>query len=77
MTTTSMPATEHRVVSREDWLRERIALTAYQYIDVTPKGLDEAQTSGMGWLRHHDRYDDPNFVDPWAEKPGITGPLAR
>jgi predicted dithiol-disulfide oxidoreductase (DUF899 family) len=52
-------------------------LTAYQYIDITPKGRDEAQTSGMGWLRHHDRYEDANFVDPWAEKPGITGPLPR
>jgi predicted dithiol-disulfide oxidoreductase (DUF899 family) len=50
-------------------------LTAYQYMDVTPKGRDEAQTHGMGWLRHHDRYDAPNFVDPWMEKPGITGPL--
>jgi hypothetical protein len=31
----------------------------------------------MGWLRHHDRYDAANFVDPWAEKPGITGPIPR
>jgi predicted dithiol-disulfide oxidoreductase (DUF899 family) len=52
-------------------------LTAYQYIDVTPKGRDEAQTGGMGWLRHHDCYDDANFVNPWEEKPGITGPLPR
>ncbi|MGH7131729.1 MAG: DUF899 domain-containing protein [Phycisphaerales bacterium] len=51
-------------------------LTAYRYIDITPKGRDEAQTGGMGWLRHHDRYDDANFVVPWAEKPGITAPLA-
>src|SRR5262245_32314231 len=52
-------------------------LTAYQYMDVTPKGRDEAQTPGMGWLRHHDRYDAANFVDPWAEKPGVTGPAPR
>jgi len=52
-------------------------LVAYQYMDVTPKGRDEAQTPGMGWLRHHDRYDDATFVDPWAERPGITGPLPR
>lgn len=51
-------------------------LTAYRYIDITPKGRDEAQTGGMGWLRHRDRYDDTNFVVPWAEKPGITAPLA-
>ena len=49
-------------------------VTAYQYIDLTPKGRDEEQTGGMGWLRHHDRYDELHFVDPWAEKPGITGP---
>jgi predicted dithiol-disulfide oxidoreductase (DUF899 family) len=52
-------------------------LTAYRYIDLTPKGRDEAQIGGMGWLRHHDRYDDVEFVDPWAEKPGITGPLPK
>jgi predicted dithiol-disulfide oxidoreductase (DUF899 family) len=52
-------------------------LTAYQYIDITPKGRDEAETSGMGWVRHHDRYDVPGFVDPWAERPGITAPLPR
>ena len=52
-------------------------LTAYRYMDITPKGRDEAQGEGMGWLRHHDRYDDANFVDPWAEKPGITGPVPR
>jgi predicted dithiol-disulfide oxidoreductase (DUF899 family) len=52
-------------------------LTAYQYIDITPKGRDEAQTDGMGWVRHHDRYDEVHFIDPWAEKPGITGPLPR
>jgi predicted dithiol-disulfide oxidoreductase (DUF899 family) len=52
-------------------------LTAYRYIDITPRGRDEEQTGGMGWLRHHDRYDDAGFVDPWAERPGITAPLPR
>jgi predicted dithiol-disulfide oxidoreductase (DUF899 family) len=52
-------------------------LTAYEYIDITPKGRDEAKTGGMGWLRHHDRYDDTPFVQPWAERPGITAPLPR
>lgn len=52
-------------------------LTAYRFIDITPKGRDEAKTGGMGWLRHRDRYDDANFVDPWAERPGITGPAPR
>ena len=52
-------------------------VTAYQYMDVTPKGRDEAETPGMGWLRHHDRYDDAHFVNPWEEKPGVTGPIPR
>jgi len=52
-------------------------LTSYRFMDVTPKGRDEAQTGGMGWLRHHDRYDGSNFVVPWAERPGITAPLPR
>ncbi len=52
-------------------------LTAYRYIDITPKGRDEAATGGMGWVRHHDRYDGSAFVDPWAERPGITAPLPR
>jgi predicted dithiol-disulfide oxidoreductase (DUF899 family) len=118
--------TAHRVVSRDQWLKERIALlaegnvvynftgkpypvrelpglsvffkdargdvfhtystfarglesflTAYNYIDLTPKGRDEAEIGGMGWVRHHDRYGDANFVDPWAERPGITAPLPR
>ncbi len=52
-------------------------LTAYRYIDIVPKGRDEAQTGGMGWVRHHDRYADTNFVMPWLERPGITAPLAK
>lgn len=49
-------------------------LTAYRYMDITPKGRDETPGGGMDWLRHRDRYGDANFVDPWAEKPGVTGP---
>jgi len=52
-------------------------LTAYRYIDLTPKGRDESQGGGMGWLRHHDRYDGTPFVHPWMENPGITGPLQK
>ncbi|HYF16003.1 MAG TPA: thioredoxin family protein [Phycisphaerales bacterium] len=52
-------------------------LTAYRYIDITPKGRDEEQTGGMGWLRHRDRYGDTTFVDPWLESPGVTAPLPR
>jgi len=53
-------------------------LTAYRFIDATPKGRDEDPSRGMlTWLRHHDRYNDTSFVVPWAERPGITAPLLR
>ena len=43
-------------------------ITAYHYLDITPKGRDEAGFSyGMEWLRHHDRYGDKTFVDPYAQ----------
>jgi len=55
-----------------------IFLGTYNYLDVTPRGRDEEQTGGMrGWLRHHDRYDDKPYVDPWMERPGITAPAPR
>ncbi len=49
-------------------------LTAYRFIDITPKGRDEAEGGGMDWLRHRDRYDGTAFVHPWMERPGVTGP---
>ncbi len=52
-------------------------LGMYHFLDITPKGRDEAETPGMGWLRHHDRYDGTPFVHPWMEKPGVTGPALR
>src|SRR5215203_1186655 len=54
-----------------------IFLGTYNFLDVVPKGRDEAETNGMrGWLRHHDRYDAPPAVDdPWMERPGITAPV--
>lgn len=42
-------------------------LGLYHLLDIAPKGRDEAAGEGMAWLRHHDRYDDPNFVVPWME----------
>jgi predicted dithiol-disulfide oxidoreductase (DUF899 family) len=43
-------------------------ITAYHYLDITPRGRDEGGFSyGMEWLRHHDRYDDRSFVDPYAQ----------
>lgn len=31
--------------------------TAYQFLDLVPKGRDETSTAPMSWLRHRDRYD--------------------
>ena len=43
-------------------------ITAYHLLDIVPKGRDEAGfTYGMEWLRHHDRYDDKAFVDPYVQ----------
>ena len=40
----------------------------YDFLDIVPKGRDEAElTYGMEWVRHHDRYDDESFVDPYVE----------
>jgi predicted dithiol-disulfide oxidoreductase (DUF899 family) len=39
-----------------------ILLTAYNYLDLTPKGRnEEGLKHSMAWVRHHDRYDD-NYV---------------
>jgi predicted dithiol-disulfide oxidoreductase (DUF899 family)/uncharacterized damage-inducible protein DinB len=37
-----------------------ILLTTYNYLDMTPKGRDEAEMKphAMAWVRHHDRYAD-------------------
>ena len=48
-----------------------IFLGTYHYLDIVPKGRDEEEGAGMNWLRHRDRYDDKNFVDPWLEKGAI------
>jgi predicted dithiol-disulfide oxidoreductase (DUF899 family) len=36
-----------------------LLLGAYNYLDLAPKGRDEAELPWtMAWVRHHDRYDD-------------------
>src|SRR5262249_3927206 len=42
------------------------ALTAYAYLDITPKGRDEnGPTYTLAdWVRHHDRYDAGGRVAP-------------
>ena len=42
-------------------------LGVYHLLDITPKGRDEGESRGMAWVRHHDRYEDATFVDPWVE----------
>jgi predicted dithiol-disulfide oxidoreductase (DUF899 family) len=40
----------------------------YNLLDIVPKGRDESSFSyGMEWLRHHDRYGDQSFVDPYVQ----------
>jgi len=44
-----------------------ILLGAYNFIDMTPKGRNEATLSSpMAWVRHHDRYDNSQQPDPSA-----------
>ncbi len=48
-------------------------LGVYHLLDIVPKGRDEAELNyGMEWVRHHDRYEDDTFVDPYV-KIGETG----
>lgn len=45
-----------------------ILIGAYNLLDLVPKGRDEADLPyGMEWVRHHDRYDDQSFVDPYVQ----------
>lgn len=42
-----------------------ILLGAYNFLDLTPKGRDEAgmKPHAMAWVRHHDRYSEGYFGD--------------
>lgn len=42
-------------------------LNVYNLLDITAKGRNEDDAPDMSWVRHHDRYGDTNFVDPWVE----------
>ena len=47
-------------------------LTAYQWLDIVPKGRDEDGLAfTMSWVRHHDKYDDGYGVDA---KAGFVAP---
>jgi predicted dithiol-disulfide oxidoreductase (DUF899 family) len=41
-----------------------ILVGAYNFLDLTPKGRDEAGLEHtMAWVRHHDKYVDDGLVD--------------
>ena len=43
---------------------------SYHLIDIVPKGRDETELPyPMAWVRHHDRYGDETFVDPYLAEP--------
>ena len=45
-----------------------ILVGAYNFIDLVPKGRDEAGLKhSMAWVRRHDQYDGAYFVDAEAE----------
>jgi predicted dithiol-disulfide oxidoreductase (DUF899 family) len=45
-----------------------ILIGAYNWLDLTPKGRDEAELKhGMAWVRHHDKYDEGCQVDAKAD----------
>jgi predicted dithiol-disulfide oxidoreductase (DUF899 family) len=59
-----MGAVNHQVVSESEWVEAHKArgpewlLGAYSYLDLVPKGRDEANLPfPMAWVRHHDRYE--------------------
>ncbi|MEM8945204.1 MAG: thioredoxin family protein [Planctomycetota bacterium] len=40
----------------------------YHFLDLVPKGRDEQDlVYSMEWVRHHDRYGDDTFVDPYVQ----------
>lgn len=43
-------------------------LTTYHLLDIAPKGRNEKDA--MDWVRHHDRYEQSDYVHPWVEVPG-------
>jgi predicted dithiol-disulfide oxidoreductase (DUF899 family) len=36
-----------------------VMMGTYALLDLAPKGRDEKKGQGMGWVRHHDRYEPP------------------
>ena len=46
-----------------------LILGVYNLLDVVPKGRDEDSLPyPMAWVRHHDAYDNAEFVDPYVSE---------
>ena len=44
-------------------------LGVYNFLDIVAKGRNEDELPySMAWVRHHDRYGDVTFIDPYIEK---------
>jgi len=41
-----------------------VMMGTYNLLDLTPKGRDEEKGQGMGWVRHHDRYEPQPLAKP-------------
>ena len=49
-----------------------ILIGAYNFLDIAPKGRNEAQFDWpMQWVRHHDKYSDPYFADAVKTKGAV------
>ncbi len=53
-----------------------ILVGTYNFLDLVPKGRDEAGLKHtMAWVRHHDKYGDNYFVDP--NQPYVQPEIAK
>jgi predicted dithiol-disulfide oxidoreductase (DUF899 family) len=43
-----------------------VMMGTYNMLDLVPKGRDEEPGQGMGWVRHHDRYEPAPVAKPAA-----------
>jgi len=45
-----------------------ILVGAFNLLDLVPKGRDESHFAyPQEWVRHHDKYGDKDFVDPYLQ----------
>ncbi len=41
-----------------------LLIGTYNYLDLTPKGRNEVNPEHIGWVRHHDKYNDGGGANP-------------